>query len=328
MVTSIPKGNKKDATRKINMKKEIITKDGNTIFKNTFDSLADIIKYIQETEVNQEIFGSFSGLSSEMEGSEFSGTESLEETIQYCLYGVKNQEFQEFLQLEKVLKEELPHLTQNRKNTIGSYGFRPSVQKYLMGNPKSMYQLTRKENYQFLDILFMVTARNGETRNQILNRGIITLELIQLLEQMGYRINLDFVDASFVDQEYIYNQLNIKKAREKLDTHICYFPMCHPAFLRRILFRVKETMPVTNPHWDKSYGYIIQPEKIEEVLEQGKDKIIIYYSKELGIEGKDIVEDFKNFWKNLNEQTDILQKENLTYDDKTKKFVLTKNKNQ
>ena len=65
----------------------------------------------------------------------------------------------------------------------------------------------------------------------------------------------------------IYNliKFKIKSANERLNISNVAFPLIHPSFLRRIMFKVIEHSPIFTPPFTNSYGRVVQVDEFVEV---------------------------------------------------------------
>ena len=83
--------------------------------------------------------------------------------------------------------------------------------------------------------------------------------------------------------------LNIKK---------CYFPLVGREFLRRILFRVKESIPF-EVDWSWGYGSTLEEEPLREFFNLKDTDYVISTPNEIGISGGDIYRDTARLIENL-----------------------------
>lgn len=303
------------------MKIETIQKENKTIHSNTFDNLVEMVDYIKNTEPYSDIWTCMASLEND---SDFSGVESLEEALDLCLTGYKIN-FSDFLATLSELNRLSPYI--NNKRTVKSsvYGFRPNISKVMSGNPNSMYKLVRKEENNFAKFYFNTSYGWNVTKEAIMHKGIITISLIKFLEQLGTRINLNFFEMSHNEDEYIYINVSLKKPNQPLDTSICTFPMCHPAFLRKICFAIDERTKVEYADsWDGPYGELCDKEDVTDVLNVDENSLLLMDPHSLGVSGKDIVEDTINFIQNSNFNKILRNGQRLEFDERQKRFILTK----
>ena len=84
-----------------------------------------------------------------------------------------------------------------------------------------------------------------------------------------------------------------------LDIKKCYFPLTGREFLRRILFRVLESMPVEN-NWSWGYGRTVEESSLRKLYNLKDSDYVISSPNEIGINGTDIYRDTARLIENLN----------------------------
>ena len=57
---------------------------------------------------------------------------------------------------------------------------------------------------------------------------------------MGFGVNLNIFTMSQYDNQIHYAKFNLKSVAERLNIQKVFFPLCHPSFLRRLVFRLRE----------------------------------------------------------------------------------------
>lgn len=316
------------------MKIETYSKgDSSIVYELHFEDLFELISFINETEPSEK-WGSKTSLAS-IGGSEyFTGTSSLEEAKELCIHGV-GENFGNLLEMKDNLDKAFPILTQKRKSSESVYGFRPNIQKYLTNNPRSMYKLERKEEHKFLTIYFNVSVFGDISKEAFTNRGIILMSLIKLLESSDYRVELNFlnlckkkgtIENKKEITEYIYITVNIKKQAQILDKNICFFPMCHPSFQRRIMFAVRERCDVKQLSWSAGYGSSLDKDETAAFLGLDSSSIIISNPYELGIRGNNIYEDTERFLRNIDFSKYVSLNKEIEFDSEQNKFILSRTK--
>ncbi len=109
--------------------------------------------------------------------------------------------------------------------------------------------------------------------------------MIQPLSTLG---QVNSVMLSKVEDEIAYIIVQIKKYNESLNISSFYKTQCNKEFLRRILFRVLETMDFQRRGWGWSYGISCKEEMIRELLDLQKGDILIQEPIKLNIKGDDL----------------------------------------
>lgn len=275
---------------------KIINKNDFTIYKSSFNNLTELYNYLNEDpEVNTRVFRFLE--SQESGDSDFYG-ESYEDSLRYLISGYKK-DFDQYLLLKKELESKVPIIAEKREIIKSVSGSRPNIPNYIAGSPKSMYKLNRVTEYKDVNIYFNISCPWFITQEQILNRGVLTINLVKLLENNGYRVNLLPFELVKEENEYCYIKVGLKKTGELLNEKKCYFPLCSSAFLRRILFRVKESMDFENFSWAHSYGTHVGRNEMIDLLKISDKDIVINSPNEAGISGDNIISDSENFLKKI-----------------------------
>jgi len=318
------------------MNKSIIRPSDNVkIYRYDFNNMVELVDYLKTAKVNKEIFNE-RDLSSSVTGDyAWYKTRSFGEALNYCLSG-DPKAIDIFNSKNKEVSLMFPKLSQKRNIVHDYYGHRVNVNRYLTSNPRCMYRLERNEYYNIIDIYYNVSALGGNTGNQLFNRGVATINLIKLLEGLGYRVRLNFLSLSkdsrlFDDKrEYFYFSMNIKRPEEKISPAICCFPMCNPSFLRRIIFRLRETTDFQFYEWGTGYGRTLYTEEMKQFLEDYSHidmskSIIISDPESMGINGIDLQEDVISLFEaiDINKYIEGYQ---VDYNDKSKGFTLKRKK--
>lgn len=263
---------------------------GLTIYNMMFRSIGEVQLFLQDDpDRNREIFGL---MHSENADEEFAGP-PLEKAIAYCLGGYKEQ-YDQFLKFSRQL-EAVNHCyvrdTRVEKSFVGQ---RPNVPAYIAGAPKTMYRSKMMEEKKVINIYMNVVYTFAETDEQIRARGIITLNLIKILEQNNYLVNFRLFEISTVQSEVFICEVSMKRPGEELNPKLCYYPMCGKGFVRRIMARIKESMPFSE-YWGFSYGTVPSQKQIFHLMNIKENDIYIGTPTEMNIKGKNIYADADAF---------------------------------
>ncbi len=263
---------------------------GMYIYKMRFRSLSEVERYLRANPpVNSEIFYSQKSITA---AQQFAG-EPLDKAIRYCLGGYDNN-FARFLQIKKEIDRVNLKRNHNRKTVASVVGSRPNVPAFIAGVPKTMYRMERVQEKKFIEIYMDLTYDHTTEEEQIVSRGILTLNLISLLEEQGIYVNFKVFECCYVNDEVFYVEIDLKKPEERINVQKCYYPMCGKEFLRRVLVRIMESVPFKR-NWYLSYGTVMNERQIRSVLDIPDDKIMILAPKAMGILGKNIYEDADAF---------------------------------
>lgn len=275
---------------------------GNSIFEYNFESLNAFLNYIKTGTINRNVFSD--KLSSETGGYDFTKTSSLAEAMKLCQNGC-DEKFDGFLKLKNEVSKNLIKTSEISVLYKDVTGFIPSVPDYIIGSPLNMWNKTNKNFNNIIDIYFQVSCSSYTTTSQIFNRGAITLSIIDALEKSGYAVNLHTFEFSYNPYEYdvlefFLSFFKLKDCTQFLNEKIAYFPLCHPSFLRRCLFRLTEITPFKSWRWSDGYGRVIDSiDTINKYIKPKENSIIILTPQVLGIKGNNIQEDLSIVLKSL-----------------------------
>ena len=268
---------------------------GFNIMEYDFSSIASFIDYLDHNKVNRNKFWN---LASETGDYSFCQSSGLEEAKDLCKYGY-HKDFEKLVELKMTLEKYIK--MSNNKNKQYNYyvGYAPDVKAYLEGNPLSMLN---KENpkRKHIDIYYNAAILGYVSTNQIFNRGAITLSLIEILENMGFSVGLYVFTMSSCGEQVHYAKFNLKSPNERLNVQKLYFPLCHPSFLRRLVFRLREETPDINMCWSDGYGSTCDDRMIRKIIDLKDNDIVICQPAEMNVLGNDIVDDANNMFDYIN----------------------------
>lgn len=266
--------------------------DEGTIYKLHFNTLNELEMYLSsDPPVNKKSFAEQKSLTLY---KEFAG-EDLKTAIRY-LHGGYTANLQQFVSLKRTLDSRNITKTVGRKTINSFVGGRPNVPAFIADSPKTMRRTERVTEKRFVTINMNLAYPSSTTDAQILNRGIIVLNLISLLENNGIGVKFTIFEMVRNGNEIFDCNIDLKKAGETLDIQKCYFPLCGKEFLRRLLVRVKESTPFRS-NWFRGYGSVMPDDTICKLKGLSDKQIFISSPEELGINGKDLFEDANNFFK-------------------------------
>ena len=217
-----------------------------------FNSIEEFYKYIKETPINN----AFSGreLSSERNGSEFTGTESFDEAVSL----LKNGDKDIAKKLTQKIKAKSIGIEHAKKaiTTYDVYGYQASVPRYLQGVPTNM--INKKVVMQKQKVIVInkdVGYAAMIKKEQIIEESVKAFEIIKKIEAQGIRAVLNVIWGVSEKGKSIVCKIRVKSANERLNISKMAFIMCHPSMLRRILFRFEETYPEFTESFTFGYGY-------------------------------------------------------------------------
>lgn len=220
-----------------------------------FNSIEEFYKYIKETPINDAFLEKklAGNLSSERNGSEFTGTESFDEAVSLLKNGDKD--------IAKKLTQKIKAKSigiENTKKAITTYdvcGYQASVPRYLQGVPTNM--INKKMVMQKQKVIVInkdVGYAARIKKEQIIEESVKAFEIIKKIEAQGIRVVLNVIWGVSEKGKRIVCKIRVKSANERLNISKMAFIMCHPSMLRRILFRFEETYPEFTESFTFGYG--------------------------------------------------------------------------
>lgn len=266
------------------------------VYRMRFKSLNELERYLKTNPaVNDKVFRSQKSI---FMPQDFAG-EPLEAAIDYC-HGGYEKNLNVFMKLKKEIDSANVKFAAGRKTVASVVGSRPNVVNFVAGAPKTMYRMERVKEKKFVDIYMNIAYSGHTTEEQVINRGILTLNLVNVLESHDIGVNLHVFEACYVEKEILITEVVLKKPGEMLNISKCYFPMCGKEFLRRVLLRAKESVPFLGLNWGISYGAVLDEERTRKYMKIKDDQIMILSPQAMGIRGKNIYEDADSFISKLN----------------------------
>ncbi len=271
------------------------------VYVKKFLDLEDFLLQIKDKEINP-IFNT--RMSSEFGSYQFTQTKSYEEAWDLCRYTM-DEGFDNFYKKFAKLSYKVDELEQ-KENKYSVTGFSPSVPRFLLGIPFNMksYGITNKP--QKINIYMNLGYSAFQGKEEIEARGIIILNLMRFFENINIKVALYTYDFSQENTEKSLILIPLKTVNEKINVKKLYFPLVHPSFLRRLIFRAQEKMPYRDSGWSHGYGYPVLYEAAinffktyKEYFEKEKT-IYISTPSEMNIHGNNLEEDFESFIKVLN----------------------------
>jgi len=271
-------------------------KSGYDVMAYDFSSITEFIDYLETHRVRTGIFGT--NPSSEQSDYEFTETRSLQEAKDLCRFGY-HKDFDKLVELKCTLEKYIKMSKLRNKQFNYYVGYAPDVKAYLEGNPLSMLN-KESEKRKHIDIYYNSAILGHVSTEQIFNRGAVTLCLVEILENMGFSVGLNIFTMSRSGDQIHYAKFNLKGPNERLNIQNLYFPLCHPSFLRRLVFRLREETPDIESHWSDGYGRTCNDYQIREVIDLKDNDIVICQPDEMGVYGNSIVDDANKMFDYIN----------------------------
>ena len=288
---------------------EVKEKNGNIVYQYDFNSLDDFLNELITKKINHRIFPNPASIQSDYG---FTRTKSFEEAWNLCKY-TYDDGYKKFSELVNHIQFKFEN-TRRYVNTYKPVGSSVSVPRFLFGIPNNMHSKELVMDKPIINLYFQYSYSCNIEESQIKNRGILTLALINYLENIkNYNVIFNFFSICENENELIHINIKLKNKDEKLKVKRCYFPLVHPSFLRRLDFRADEIIPYLKTNW--SFGYVLPLtyEEAKKYIDEGEFDMnrAIYISTpdELGIYGNNIEEDAKRFIDNINQRYEFLKED-------------------
>ena len=138
-----------------------------------------------------------------------------------------------------------------------------------------------------------ITAKQAENYTQFL------LSVINKLKEQGYKVNIVGTAVIRLDNEIIDITINLNdKNQDKNIQELCKITSTLN-FMRKIVFRIMETIKVLNPYWFDTYGTPLDNTKLKEIKGLTDNDLYIPGPESLEIEGNNLEDDIEKANNNL-----------------------------
>lgn len=265
------------------------------IYKISFKSMSDLHLYLKsEPTVNNTVFIRQHSI---LGDGDFAG-EPYEKALEYCLGGYEGDRGVT-LKMQRELEKYIPIKAKERRKEKSFAGSHPNVPAFVAGSPKAMYRLQRAEEKKFRTVYFNLAYPVMTSQSAIVNRGALTLSLIKLLEAQGMGVDLKVFMTVFSRSEIFMFDIILKAPQELLNSKKCCYPLCSREFVRRLVFRVMESMPFENAEWYPNYGEALTDTQFRSIFGISKNDTVISTPEEMGVLGEDILEDGARLFRRL-----------------------------
>ena len=271
------------------------------IYNVHFDDLADLYYYLKSSpKINRYVFSDPASTRGERS---FAG-DSLKKSIEYIVNGYPY-DFNNFLVASERMQAATLDHTDNRALKRGIYGGVPLAPLVAAEVPDCMLRYERNKENVIRNMYFSLGYPHFNSKREIFNRGLATLYVVDALEKKGDIVNFIAREVSVCGDEIVNIEIVLKKPSDvMLDIKKCYFPIAGREFLRRILFRVLESMPVENS-WNYGYGRALEEDELRERFHLNKSDLVVSTPNEIGISGNDIFQDTATLIDNLGLQQEF-----------------------
>lgn len=269
------------------------------ILKARFSNLYALYEYLKSNpEINRDVFYKLSSVTGSYDFAGKPYNEAVEDLI-----GELDPGYKEFLKLQSDLNAKKGHV--HKYKTVRTVaGGHLNVPAYSAGNPLCYETEERIMKPKFARMHVTLSYYWGTEKEQVLNRAVIITNVLKALENAGYSVDLNTFELSTECDELAYIVVQIKRHGGRLDMQALYKSLCHVEFLRRILFRILETLDLHND-WCSGYGQTCSESFTRQALKLGKNDIFFDQPRDMGIVGRDLAEDFESAINHLNLQDKI-----------------------
>jgi hypothetical protein len=239
-----------------------------------FDGISDLVQHCKTSPINHN---SFEVLSSNTGTKSFTLTDNYYEAERLLLSGWS----QGAEKLTKSLKIANTQASSKevKKTVYDIVGFQASVPRYLQGVPTNMInKKVVKKKQNVVTLVKAITYLGSVSADQIMSDSVKFIQIVQAIEAKGIRVNIDVFFHSVKNGEEMMMRLPIKKASERLNISKMSFPLLHPSFLRRIIFRAMETEMRVKNSW-YGYGTVGSKQQVEPLLKENEYFIPVLISQ-------------------------------------------------
>lgn len=136
-------------------------------------------------------------------------------------------------------------------------GFMPDVPAYLAGVPDCMVAYDEGDYSQVQKPVVTIgvgTFSYAVSPDAVMNRGIAILSLIDAIEAVGYRVQLDFVGDNIGDGGFKKVRVVLKRPQDHWNPGQVAFATAHACMLRRLTVGTLERDPATVGRTQGGYG--------------------------------------------------------------------------
>lgn len=259
------------------------------IYKTDFKSIGSMVKYCKEAKTNKLVWPDEYDESSSSGGYHFTDTHSYKEAEDLLLNGWEDGS----KKLTKSLKLANAKLQQKdvKRSINDIVGFQPNVPRYLQGIPTNMINKKNvKQNQKVITLTKSICYSAKVNKNDILEDSVKFLQIVQEIEKKGIRVNVYTIFHAIKDNEEILIRTKIKSSSERLNISKMSFPLLHPSFLRRIIFKVMEKEQRVVNGWKIGYGIPQGKHETKKLLDKNEYYIPVLISQN---EALNIVENIK-----------------------------------
>lgn len=228
----------------------------NIVSAEFFGSVQEFVNTINKRTSNKAFLEA--GVEESKTGSEnFTGTNSFEEAQGLMKHGYKDGA-KDLLQCKGGVNVISPE--RKRQTFQDVTGFAPIVPNAIIGLPNSMLnKRMQQKQARVINILLDIDICGGTDKNVILLGGKNMYSLIKSIEATGTKVNLSVMSSSYLtrNKKFTCVFIKVKDSKQAINPQLVAYPVIHPSFFRRHVFRWIETSELTNyKSLTDGYGYV------------------------------------------------------------------------
>jgi hypothetical protein len=121
------------------------------------------------------------------------------------------------------------------------------LDNYVKGIPDICNTMSPVVSKKFCSIILNQTASAGIGTDVMLKRGIVTIALVNILEQNGYRVSIKVAYGERGYTHSLYTTVNLKAFNQTVETDRLAFFLADPSAFRRLNFAFMESRPEPIP---------------------------------------------------------------------------------
>lgn len=210
------------------------------IFDTHFDSMAEFVSYVRDTPPtwNRQY------LDENDRPKDWNGNVTFLQALNLAEFG--------WPEGRRMLSDVICEVDPNTLNvqatetlSLDVAGAYPLVPLAVTGDPASMIEVeTTEASTKIVRIVATVSFRGTMSPKAVMSHGAAVLSYIDALENAGWRCEV--IGRSLALNCYQNAQamsVTLKRPQDHLDVDTMAFALIHPAFLRRLIFRYRETIP-------------------------------------------------------------------------------------
>lgn len=225
----------------------------NIVSSESFGSVQEFISIISKRSLNKAFYEA--GKECSITGSaDFTGTQNFIEAQDLMKHGYKKGVI-DLMRCKSSVKVMSP--TKKVQTYQDVTGFAPIVPNAIIGLPQSMLnKRVHQKQAKVINILLDIDICGSEDKEIILKGGKNIYTFIKSIEATGTKVNLSVMSSSYIEKAKKFTCLfiKVKDSKQAINPQLIAYPIIHPSFFRRHVFRWIETSNITN-YKSMTHGY-------------------------------------------------------------------------